>query len=47
MAFLEAEGSKCLGQGGVPNKSSPSEITGPLKKKLPGSVDLPAFHFQV
>lgn len=29
MAFLEAEGSKCLGQGGVPNKSSPLENTGP------------------
>lgn len=29
MAFLEAEGSKW----GVPNKSSPSENTGPLKKK--------------
>lgn len=33
MAFLEAEGFKCLGQGGVPNKSSPSENTGPFKKK--------------
>lgn len=45
MAFLEAEGFKCLGQGGVPNKSSPSENTGPLKKMI--MVCRPAFHFQV